>query len=166
MKMKQVAERLGKHENTIRNYARQFAEFLSPEPQQGEHRVFTDDDMRILGFISRLSESGLKQNAIRDALKQKLTEGTPFPPILPTPPQSEPRGLITLQEMEVRLAAKDAELRELQGRIEELRRENAALREQQQREREAYLKQIMELSSKLSEEIGRLKAELKVRSDG
>ncbi len=154
MKTKQVADRLGKHENTIRNYAQQFAEFLSAPPAKGEHRVFTDDDLRVLGFIGRLSDSGMRQDEIRDALKRKLDEGTPFPPILPTAPVSDSQSLVTVQELETQLARKDAELQELQGRVEELRIQV----ESHRKERENYLEMIKQLS----EEIGALKAELKV----
>jgi DNA-binding transcriptional MerR regulator len=153
MKMKQVADRLGKHDNTIRNYAKQFAEFLSPAPAKGETRVFTDDDVRVLSFISRLSDSGMSIEEIRAALRRKFEEGTPFPPVLPALTPTEERGVITVQEMEMRLALKDNEINELRGRLEELR-------ERAQSERETYLDQIR----KLSEDIGQLRAELRTRS--
>jgi DNA-binding transcriptional MerR regulator len=156
MKMKQVADRLGKHDNTIRKWAQQFSDHLSPAPSKGEHRIFTDDDLRIFAFISRLSDTGMRYEEIQDALKHKMDEGTPFPPVLPTV-ASESSSLITQQELETRLALKDAELRELQGRLEELRHQI----QQHKEEREGFVTQV----SKLSEEIGRLKAELSRRKD-
>lgn len=153
MKTKQVAERLNKHENTVRNYAQQFAEFLSPAPAKGEHRTFTDDDLRILGFISRLSDSGMRQPDILDALKRKLSEGTPLPPVLPVSSPLDAQSLITLPELKAQLASKDAEIKELEGRLDELRKQV----EQHRQERDTYLDQI----KLLSEEIGGLKAELK-----
>jgi DNA-binding transcriptional MerR regulator len=156
MKMKQVADRLGKHDNTIRKYAQQFAEFLSPAPAKGEHRIFTDEDLRVIAFISKLSDSGMKLAEVYDALKRKMDEGTPFPPVLPLLLPTDKQGLITVQEMDARLAYKDAELKELTGRLEELRKQLADLIERNRQEREAYVEQI----ARLSEEIGRLKAEL------
>src|SRR4051812_25634270 len=99
MKMKQVANRIGKHENTVRNWSRQFAEFLSPAPAKGEHRHFTDDDGRILGFITRLSDTGMQYEDIRSAIKRKLDEGTAFPPVLPSTAPTDIQGLIPLPEM-------------------------------------------------------------------
>lgn len=166
MKTKQIAERLNKHENTIRNYAQQYAEFFSSMPAKGEHRTFTDDDLRVMGFIARLSDSGLRQDDIKVALRRRLDEGTPFPPVLPSGSPSDVKGLVTVAELEYQLAVKDTELREMQARIEELRKQI----EQYQQERDNYVQQIahsgvayMEHIARLSEEIGRLKAELSAK---
>ncbi len=159
MKMKQVADRLGKHDNTIRKYAQQFAEFLSPAPAKGEHRIFTDEDLRVMAFICKLSDSGMKIAEITDAIRRKVEEGSPFPPVLPLFSPTDNQGLITLQEMDTRLALKDAELKEMLGRLEELRRQLVDQTERSRQEREAYVEQI----AHLSEEIGRLKAELKAK---
>ncbi len=157
MKMKQVATRLGKHENTIRKYARQYAEFLSPAPDPGEHRIFTDDDIRVIAFISRLSDSGMQHDEILQSLKRKMDEGSPFPPVLPQPNASEAQALITLPEMEARLAVKDSKIKELEATIAELRRQHTELLEQQNKKEESYIERI----TRLSEEIGLLRAELK-----
>src|SRR5579859_1928299 len=114
MKMKQVADLIGKHDNTIRNYAKQFAPFLSPEPGKGEVRIFTDDDVRVLAFISRLSASGLSYDDINEAVQHKVNEGTPSPPVIVPPPREEAKGLITVPELEARLALKDAKIGELE----------------------------------------------------
>jgi DNA-binding transcriptional MerR regulator len=170
MKMKQIADRLGKHDNTIRNYARQYAEFLSSQPAKGEHRIFTDDDARIIAFISHLSDNGMRHEEIHQALKTKLAEGTPFQPLLPSVPPSEQQNLITVAEMEAQLAAKDSALKEAQVRLEELRRQLTEQAERQRQEREAYLQQIRQVSesymaqiARLSEEIGKLKAQIRTK---
>ncbi len=155
--MKQVADRIGKHDNTVRNYARQFNEFLSPEPPKGEARTFTDDDVRILGFISRLSDSGMSYDDIREAVKRKLGEGTPFPPVLPTVTMPEAQGLITVQEMESQLAIKDARITEMEARLEELRKQIEQFRQERREERDTYTAEI----GRLNQEIGELRAELK-----
>jgi DNA-binding transcriptional MerR regulator len=157
MKMKQVADRIGKHDNTVRNYAKQFNEFLSPEPPKGEARTFTDDDVRILGFISRLSDSGMSYDDIKEAIKRKLTEGTPFPPVLPTLAAPEVQGLITVQEMESQLAVKDARIAEMEARLEELRKQIDQFRQERREERDVYTTEI----GRLNQEIGELRAELK-----
>ncbi len=157
MKMKQVADRIGKHDNTIRNYAKQFNEFLSPEPPKGEARIFTDDDVRILGFISRLSDSGMSYDDIREAVKRKFAEGTPFPPVLPAATPPETQGLITIQEMESQLALKNARIAEMEARLEELRKQIEQFRQERREEREIYTAEV----GRLNQEIGELRAELK-----
>lgn len=157
MKMKQIADRIGKHDNTVRNYAKQFAEFLSPEPPKGESRIFTDSDLRILGFVSRLSDSGMSYDEINQALKRKMSEGSPFPPILPIASSAETQGLITIAEAESRLVIKDAKIAELEARLEELRKQIEQFREERREERDAYTDQV----GKLNQIIGGLQAELK-----
>jgi DNA-binding transcriptional MerR regulator len=157
MRIQQVADRIGKHSNTVRNYARQFSAFLSPEPSKGDIRTFTDDDVRILAFISRLSDNGMPYEDITQALKRKLDEGTPFPPVLPPPPTSEPQGLITVAEMESKLATKDAKIAELEARVEELRKQIMGLVEQHREERREEREEI----GHLNQLIGELGAELK-----
>jgi DNA-binding transcriptional MerR regulator len=156
MKMKQAADRIGKHENTVRNWARQFAEFLSPAPAKGEHRRFDDNDLRVLAFIGKLSDNGMQYEDIRNAVRRRLDEGSPFPPVLPAQTPSDGHGLITLPEMETRLALKDAEIQELQGRIEELRHQLDDYMKRTNQREERYIEQI----GQLREEIGRLKAQL------
>src|SRR5579859_2329741 len=155
MKTKQVADRLGKHENTVRNYAKDFGDFLSPAPAKGEHRTYTDNDLRILGHIARLSDAGMKQEEIHQALLRKFEEGSPFSPIPLTPSTST--DLITVPEMEARIAAKDAELQMANARLEELRKQIENLVDRQDQERKYYLERI----TGLSQEIEELKAQLK-----
>ena len=157
MRMKQVADRLGKHDNTIRNYAKEFKDFLSPEPARGEARIFTDDDVRVLAFISRLSDSAMSYDDIREAMRRKLTEGTPFPPVIPASPIVESKGLIPLPEVEAQLAKKDAQITQLEARLEELRKQIEQNRQERREEREIYTDQI----GKLNQEIGELRSELK-----
>lgn len=157
MKMKQVAELIGKHDNTIRNYAKQFAAFLSPEPAKGETRIFSDDDVRVLAFISRLSDSGMSYTDIHEAVKRKASEGTPFPPVIMPSPREEAKGLITVPELEARLALKDAKIGELEARLEEIRSQVEQNRQERREEREAYTQEV----GRLSQEIGELKAELR-----
>jgi DNA-binding transcriptional MerR regulator len=156
MKMKQLADRLGKHENTVRNWSRQFAEFLSPAPAKGEHRHFDDHDVRVLGYISKLSDTAMPYEDIRSALRRKVDEGSQFPPVLPVAAIEAPKGLITQAEMESRLALKEAEIEKLHGRVEELRRE---LDDLKGRYKEAEVEHRVQLRE-LAQEIGRLQARL------
>src|SRR5579859_6260876 len=149
MRIGQAAEIIGKHENTIRNYAVRYAAFLSPQGAKGEHRNFTDDDVRVLSFISKLSDSGMDHTAIVQAIRQRLDDKRPFPPIQPVSSESDSRALVPVAEMESRVAAVTAELREANGRLEELRRQT------EQRDR----MQLTEIA-RLNQEIGQLKAQL------
>src|SRR5260221_8858103 len=149
MRMGQAAELIGKHQNTIRNYAERFAEFLSASPGKGEHRNFTDEDVRILAFVSKLMDSGMDQNAITQTIRQRREDNKPFPPVLPTVSGFESRSLVPVAEMEAKISVITAELREAQGRLEELRRQS------EMRDR-AYADEL----TSLNREIGRLQAEL------
>lgn len=156
MKIKQIADRIGKHENTIRNWAKQFAEFLSPAPVKGEHRNFIDEDLRRLSHISQLSDIGMSYEDIRLSIKQKVDEGSPFAPVLPTASASDVQGLITQTDMEARLTHKDAEIRELNVRLEEVRKR---LNEEIMRQTEKDERHMQQMG-RLYEEIGRLKMQL------
>lgn len=173
MRTKQVADRLGKHENTVRNYAQQFAEFLSPAPPKGEYRDYTDDDVRVLHFVAQLSDKSMRIEDIKSTLRHRLDEGTSLPPVIPPVSPVEKQGLVTVPEMETQLALKDAQLRELQIRMEELRRELTELKTQQRQERTDHRDELSRISQQymqqvvsLSEEIGRLKAELRAKGQG
>lgn len=163
MRMKQVADRIGKHENTVRNWSRTFAEFLSPAPAKGEHRRFDDDDLRLLGFVAKLSDQNMSMEDIRAELKRKLEAGVPFPmvPIAPSAADdagSEATGLVPIGEVEVRLAAKDAEIAQLNARIEELRRQIGEISTRYNEREDRFFEEI----GRLREEIGRLKAQVPV----
>jgi DNA-binding transcriptional MerR regulator len=70
----QVVARLGGrlHENTIRNWGRDFGEFLSAQGQggRGKMRLYTKDDLIVLNTVRALREEGhLDIDSIRRALR-------------------------------------------------------------------------------------------------
>lgn len=154
MKVRQAADLIRKHPNTLRNYLERFPEYFSVQPDKGKQRHLTDDDVRVLAFIVRLSDSGMDQNAIGDALAQKQAAGSPFPPVTPPPPEADSPALVPVLEMERRVAEAHAEVRELQGRLDEMR---LHLTEQTEsfRQRE---QQLMDEINRLNREIGGLLA--------
>lgn len=163
MKMKQVADRLGKHDNTIRYYAKQYGEFLSPAPDAGEVRVFTDEDVNVLSYVCQLTETGLKYEAIRDNLRHRFETNKSIPPSLPPPPPPD-RRVAVFSEPE--LLVDTALVNELTGRVESLKQQIDVLNQQRENDREVYLRHIMQINQshneqiqKLSVEMGRLQAQ-------
>jgi len=155
MKISEVAERIDKHQSTIRQYATKFSEFLSPQPGQGKPLVFNNNDLAIIAFISKSSDEGWQYDEIRAALQRKIAAKESF--ILPhrnfaVRPKPE-----TNSQLRSALAKKDAEISGLQGRL-------AAIREQLEanisyfNDREnIYINAIADLNRKLGESQGELK---------
>ena len=79
---KQVANRLGLSSTTIRNYSHLWADYLSPSanPQAGQPRVYTEDDLAVLTTVAAMRDSQVSTEAIRAALDagQRLE---PAPPV-------------------------------------------------------------------------------------
>lgn len=71
----QVARRANAHPNSIRNWAREYAEFLSP-PGNAGRRLFTDEDMQVLCAVAALRKSGMPPGEVAERLRN------PQPPIV------------------------------------------------------------------------------------
>jgi len=155
MKMKQVAERIGKHENTIRNWSDWYAEFLSPAPPKGEARFFTDDDLRVLAYIRELSAKGLSRQPIQESLRSKFESQVPFPPVQPDTLidlDAQQETALALAEVRTELTTaqtalilKDAQLKEFSATINELREQVQYLRVAHEQERSAFTARLNEL---------------------
>ncbi len=67
---KQVAGRLGLSGTTIRNYSRQWSDYLSPaaNPEAGQARLYTEDDIAVITTIAALRENQATTDQIRAAL--------------------------------------------------------------------------------------------------
>lgn len=67
----QVAERLGRSNNTIRNRGRRFARFLSPgaNPQGDQPRQYIDDDVAVLETIEALHQQQMTFDEIEECLE-------------------------------------------------------------------------------------------------
>lgn len=72
MRTSQVANLLGVSDNTIRNYSKEFPEFLSESanPEKYAERYFTDLDVEILGVIVGWKKQGYTYEQIRDKLEK------------------------------------------------------------------------------------------------
>lgn len=83
---KQVADQLGLSGTTIRNYGRQWSDYLSPSanPQTGQARLYTEDDLAVLTTIAALREN----QATADQIRAALDQGQRLEPI--RPPVEEP----------------------------------------------------------------------------
>jgi DNA-binding transcriptional MerR regulator len=162
MRMKQVADRLNKHDNTLRNWADWYAEFLSPAPPKGEVRHFTDDDFRVLAFVNDLSDKGLNKAAIHEALKEKQNSGTPYPPVNPAllvddEPGQDVEVALMLREAQTQLAIKEAEVQKLSAQVSELRDRLDYIKDMHESDRAEFNKrydELMERYMNLSERLG------------
>lgn len=112
----QVARRANAHPNSIRNWAREYAEFLS-SPGQSGRRLFTDEDMQVLCAVAALRKSGMPPGEVAERLRN------PQPPIVDVEPQENAQDALQSPH-----AAHDAPLaiqigyNALQGQIDALGR--------------------------------------------
>ena len=69
---KTVAVYFNRSGPTIRNWATEFADYLSPTgtPEAGKVREFTIDDMRVFGLIAKMKDEGKTYEEIHVSLKQ------------------------------------------------------------------------------------------------
>jgi DNA-binding transcriptional MerR regulator len=125
MRSGQVAKKLGVSKGTVINWGHWYEEYLSAPPAPGEDRAFTDDDVRVLAYVKGLSEKGLTRVGVQEALLQKRDTGTAFPPLLPDAlgMADQAETALALVETKEKLALKEAEVSELSGTIQELRRQ-------------------------------------------
>ena len=67
---KQVADSLNLSSTTIRNYSRLWSDYLSPSanPQAGQGRIYTEDDLAVMATIAALRDSQATTDQIRAAL--------------------------------------------------------------------------------------------------
>lgn len=64
----QVARRANVHSNSIRNWAREYGEFLSP---QTSPRLFTDEDVQVLCAVAALRKSGVPPNEVAERIRER-----------------------------------------------------------------------------------------------
>lgn len=114
---------------TVRKYATEFADYLSPtaNPEKGRARQFTDDDLEVYALIVDLKAQNRLYEDIHIAL-QRGERGDP-PLILPSPNGLSPQ--------EQQLAVANARIRDLEAALhrkegveEELRRQLAEAQQQ------------------------------------
>jgi DNA-binding transcriptional MerR regulator len=68
----QVAKRANIHANSVRNYSRGYAEFLSTGARgEAGPRVYTDEDVDVLCAIAALRKSGVSPGEVGEHLRQR-----------------------------------------------------------------------------------------------
>lgn len=161
----QVADILHATDSTVRTWAGLYREFLSPEANAalGQHRQFTAHDLRILTFVSGLRKRRLQQDDIRAAIAQAIERGGLPPEYDPADAQAQ------VDETSAMIAqARDswlAERAQLNGTIDDLRRQLIEAREalqEAQRDRIADIERLSAQAARLAAivdlyEAGRLK---------
>lgn len=120
----QAATRANVHGNTIRNWSREYAAFLSPSAR-GEHgpRLYDDADPSVLCAIAALRKSGVPANEIPSHLQRQeaIVEVEPT-----TALQKPPQAAQTAPDVQLALQAIQAGL---QAQIDSLRADFRAQRE-------------------------------------
>ena len=84
----QAARYAGVSSSTIRNWAGDFGEFLSPgaNPPAGQPRQFTEEDMQVFSTVAVLRGQLVEPVDIRAALQ----DGRRMEPVAPPPPDTPP----------------------------------------------------------------------------
>lgn len=139
---KHVARLFDTTSETIRVWTIEFARYMSPTavPDQGRHRRFTDDDLKVLALIAAMKAEGLLFEDIHVALASGQRAE---PPITDTALQQIPQTsyldqlrierdelLLQLSDIQTRYARLEGRLEQTTTEKETLRMELAALREE------------------------------------
>jgi DNA-binding transcriptional MerR regulator len=153
-----LAARLNVSRDTIRNYARDFSEFLTNEAtgiEPNARRRYTERDALILATIADLRANGLTVEQVTDALRGgRLVETVPP---APTPAEKEARenaALIVRPEYERVLDR----VQQLEGELDTLRAERDRAIERWQDDTTALNVKIQALERELGEARGELTA--------
>lgn len=154
----QVAELIDRTGAAVRNWSTVYAEFLSPlaNPGKGASRFYSDQDTRILLFISQMKHRGLRDDDVRSQLASAQARDWVDLPDLPD--VTPLAAAVPMVPAAASMAALDAErrayMRDL-GRMEEqlnhMTQRNDALQDEM---------------NKLQREIGRLEVELEFWREG
>lgn len=151
MKTTEIAKRLGVSTNTIRNWCKEYATFLSADAKvsgSGTVRHFSDRDALILATISDLRNKGLPHEQISKALAEnRLVETLPG---AATPEEEHVRRNLALVPLAQLQRALD-QMQVLQGEIERLTHE----RDRALAAREADTQKYTERIADLNRELGR-----------
>lgn len=108
----QVARRANAHPNSIRNWAREYAELLSE--QTAGRRLFTDEDVEVLCAIAALRKSGVPPGEIADHIRNQAVPIVDV--VLEENAQAAPQAPIDI------LSSVPIAYNALQGRMEALER--------------------------------------------
>lgn len=118
MKVKAIADKLQVTPSTVRNWCREFSEFLSPTaaPGAGVVRSFNESDFAVLASVASWKSSGAVYSQIRDMLAAGELADIPTPEPAPPPEAQEVRTLVVPL------------MGQLDRMVDSLRQDNADLR--------------------------------------
>lgn len=86
----QIAQRANVHPNTVRNYSRDYAEFLSPGARGDDGpRLFDDADLSVLCAVAALRKSGVSAADVPAHLRTISLVDTIQTPTLPAPQNAQ-----------------------------------------------------------------------------
>lgn len=126
-----IAKRLHISAATVRNYAREFGDHLSPSatPPPGETRQFTDEDLQVLATARAMLAEGLSYEEVRERLAQgvHLVEVEPPPE---APQQTQETALVPVAALQLYVQPYVAERDRVLAERDALLQENKDLRDE------------------------------------
>ena len=157
-KPKDVQMLFGVSDETVRTWANQFDEFLSPlaNPGKGRHRIFTYDDLSVFALVAELKAKGMTYADVSAALQNGERGDVPE---IPTD--------IDMLQTTIQLDDASQKVKQLQSLIQQSREEIIRLQTLLE-ERDRQIEQLRTDQGKvekLYEQIGRLKALLEIERE-
>ena len=168
MKPHDVALRLKIAPSTVRQWAAEYREFMSPHAAGGEgrHRSFTELDMRVLYFIREAKDRNQRFEEIAPVLKNLQDDAWTDLPFIP---EEQNMASVPMVPEAAAQGALDAErrslLREISFLHEQFRGREAVYREQIQN-KDMQLKEQHERIATLMRELGEVDVELRLYRAG
>lgn len=148
----QIASIFSVHDETIRRWSKEFADYMSiaAEPGKGHTRLYNADDLRVLALIADLKAQRQSFQNIHAALANG-ERGEP-----PEPPQEDKSIVPAVHRLQLQIEV-------LRDELDVLRTENADLKQQLALVKAETALAVAQREIELQREIGRLEGELEYR---
>jgi len=159
MKPHEVATRLKIATSTVRQWAAEYREFMSPHAAggEGQHRSFIELDMRVLYFIREAKQRNERFEEIEPVLKNLQEDSWTDLPYIPEEPNMASVPMVPEAAAQ---GALDAErrslLREISFLHEQLKERDETYREQLKERDQTYREQIQNKDMQLKEQHERI----------
>lgn len=164
MKPTEVTERLGIQSATLRLWAGEFGEYLSPSARGGDgrHRAYSDQDVQILTYIAQMKDQNIPLDEIHASLKSLRGAGWAGLPDIPAaPPGVGPIAMIPREAAETQIKEQQkAVTQQVQLLMDRVTALDEALKIERE-EKGALLKERADLM----QQIGKLTGQLSERQD-
>lgn len=156
MQVGEVAERLSKADNTIRNWTREFTTYLSAdlvERPEGADREYAEEDLYVLATIAEESDKGRKYPQIHEALQRGRR-------VVELPPPKDPAAEEAKKKIDL-VPVQDVYLEQKDKQSLQLELERLVMQQQRELERALVLhkEEVDRLAAAHQDEVGRLKGE-------